>query len=80
MKISMSLFTNYIRCSLLNFRMIKVVRYPHMGIAHITSNDWELLLVLSRRGHGNISPSHWVRLDLVDSILTGRIKTNTTDL
>ena len=48
-----------------------------MGIAHITSNDWELLFVLSRRGHGNISPSHWVRLDLVDSILTGSIKANT---
>ena len=52
--------------------MIKLVQYPHMGIAHITTNDWELLLVLSRRGHTNSSPSHWVRLDLVDSILTGR--------
>ena len=42
-----------------------------MGIAHLVSNDWEVLLVLSRRGHTNEGPSHWVRLDLVDVVLTG---------
>ena len=43
-----------------------------MGIAHLVSNDWELLFVLSRRGHANGNASYWVRLDMVDSIVAGR--------
>ena len=52
--------------------MIRVHKYPHMGIAHLFSNDWELLFVLSKRGHTNGNASYWVRLDLVDSIVAGR--------
>ena len=52
--------------------MIRVYKYPHMGIAHLVSNDWEVLFVLSKRGHTNGGASYWVRLDLVDSIVAGR--------
>ena len=51
--------------------MIRVYKYPFMGIANLASNDWEVLLVLSMRGYATGNPSYWIRLDHLDSILTG---------
>ena len=54
------------------FRMIRITKFLELGVAHIESNDWEMLLVLERRGYGTVGPSHWIALSLLDRILLGR--------
>lgn len=52
--------------------MIKLVRYPELGLVCITTNEWEVLFVLNQRGYATVGPHYWVGLTLLNTIIRGR--------
>ena len=56
----------------MTIQMIRVIRYPQLGRMRITTNEWEVLLVLSRRGYTTTGPHYWVELTLLNTIIRGR--------